>query len=970
VDSTRSQSETSPQTWKFTTFGEFAVSPTPPKLRTRKTESLVTLLALRPGTSFSRDAIAAMFWPEDRQDTARQSVRMAISNIRTAFGKDVLNTDRDTISFNPNYVTSDFQESEKLFAQANLHPKNEIKLRTTLLDLTTKSLLPGTEAEWLENERQNLQEQSIQNTLALIKLLQEKDQYAEAIRIARISLAQCPGREDLHLALIQLYADSELTSLAISQFEILEAQLDELWGEPPSPAAYKILESLPKTNPTVRDKTGEGFIHGVIGRRNEIEALLPKLAQSAGKIITLLGTGGTGKTSLARAIHRIYEEQSKQTVFIDLTAETSAKSAAEKTVRSLKLRTLDASESTLVISRFFKDKNLLVIFDNIEQMKEEAESFFKAIIEPDSKCVFIATSRTPIGIPQEELFPVGPLDNPAKNAPLSEIKKASAIQLFESVAKSVQPDFEITTQTQKPVTDLCKRLDGLPLAIKLAAARCRIRTPAKILSSIKKSLSIISTTDDLIIDRHQKLTTTVQWSVDLLEPQVSDAAQRLALFTGRFSEEFADELLGQPSIDILEELVTASLLNVNINGEESEFWFFETVRTSLQELSQQQNTFHNQMVDFSKTMIRTQTRINQNDSLTAAEKLRTNIGILENYFTCLEYYNEQKELDIDIVRFALSTDKIAMTLESSRIRPLLKSYWDWPTQELPDYLRALCGSEYVRTNANIGDPLKERETLNRCLELAKENEEATFKVRYHLGSSYKVTGEYDKAINAMEWVIKNADRQDSQMMGKYLYHQGLNYGCLNDREKCFKYFKEALPYARKANDVGNIIRILFDLGSEYANLKDGDKAIECFIEAETLAESVGSLKLEGLTRWQHGDALLDLQKPKESLQMLKRSIKLVYEANFAAAEKWIFIKAAQAAVECGYFTIAAKLIAKGVHIRNEENRALAVYEQNYVQNITEQLELHFSAEEFHKLKFAGIHSEWRNLWDEFELLQP
>lgn len=167
-----------------------------------------------------------------------------------------------------------------------------------------------------------------------------------------------------------------------------------------------------------------------------------------------------------------------------------------------------------------------------------------------------------------------------------------------------------------------------------------------------------------------------------------------------------------------------------------------------------------------------------------------------------------------------------------------------------------------------------------------------------------------------------------------------------------------------------IIRLLFDLGSEYAFLKDGDKAIECFVEAEALCESVGSRKLEGLTRWQHGDALLDLGQPAEALEMLKRSIKLVYEGNFPAAEKWIFIKAGQAAFECGFHVVAAKLLGKGVHVREEEKRTLAVYETNYVESLAEKLRSTLGEHELKRHKFEGIQADWSALWSEFGNLTP
>ncbi|HLO96948.1 MAG TPA: tetratricopeptide repeat protein, partial [Fimbriimonas sp.] len=335
---------------------------------------------------------------------------------------------------------------------------------------------------------------------------------------------------------------------------------------------------------------------------------------------------------------------------------------------------------------------------------------------------------------------------------------------------------------------------------------------------------------------------------------------------------------------------------------------------------------------------------------------------------CLEFAIQKQAFDASAALLAVKFQRVLTLYNNERIGPILERFFDWPNGNDSAPLRAHIGCAIIHSISNSGQVERQSQLVERCEALAEGDDEATIDVRFCKSNIYKVKGEYPEAIAEMEWVLARTDTNDDHLMANRLYRQGLNYGCLNDRDKTFYYFSNALPYARRAQDVNMIIRLLFDLGSEYAHLKDGDKAIECFVEAETLCESVGSRKLEGLTRWQHGDALIDLNQPAEALELLKQSIKLVYEGNFPAAEKWIFIKAAQAAHECGFSVLSAKLLGKGVHVREEEKRTLAVYETNYVESLTEKLRSKLGDHEFKRHKFEGIQSDWQTLWSEFDSL--
>lgn len=958
--------------WRFRTFGGLSTEPTQIKFRTRKTEALATYLALTPGTLYNRDTLAGIFWPDDRQDTARQSVRMAISNIRSALGEESILTDRQAVGLNPTTVNSDLAEFQDLLSQARTNAPNENAIRLQAFDIASESWLPNLDADWVAAQSHHIQEQVADNSLKLIDLLKAENKLPEAIQIAKKTIEICGCREDLHIALMQLYVDSGLTSLAIAQFESLEQQLDDLWGEPPSPAAIAVLETAPRTTREQRSAPQTAAIKGLFGREAELNQVTNALLNTTeGVLITLTGTGGTGKTSIARATAKLLEEQGKTTHFIDLTTTTTINAAFEKILGDLNITNLDLAEAQAAVGRFINASNAIFIFDNLEQLEGDAPLLIKSIQEICPNVKLLITTRTPLGVENEQLILVKPLKFPAAGASLEEIRQASAIQVFQSRARQANPDFAITPQNANSIIELCRRLDGLPLPIKLAASRVVVRTPAQILASIHSSLEPIKSTDTSFSDRHSNITSTVRWSYELLSPEAQVAALTLSLYSGSFTETTAAALLpNTDTLAILEELVKTSLLNIDTTREASEFWFYETVRTSLQAILGNDSQYQKGMSALLNYCIQNFAETESKADLPGWKRMREHFSNIENIMSALQFASEQNEFNPDAAKLAIKAQKVVAYSNSGRITPILLKFFEWPGKDVPNGLRALVGCAITHSTSNSGEVEQQYSILKKALTFAEGDRQAEIETRHCLANYYKVVGDYDQAITEMQWVLENTDPDDHLALASRYYRQGLNYGCLNDRPQTFDFFSKALPHARKSQDLNSLIRILFDLGSEYAFQKNSGKAIECFIEAETLCESVGSRKLEGLTRWQHGDALLDLNQPVEALQLLKQSIQLVYEGNFPAAEKWIFIKAAQAAAACGHPIIAVKLVAKGVSIRESENRTLAVYEQEYINRLTEKLNTELSSTDLKKYSFEGQQSEWSELWKQFNDILP
>lgn len=958
--------------WSLTTFGGFQITPAPhSKFRTRKTEQLFTLLALRPGTFFSRDNLAFYFWPDDPQESARQSVRMAVSNIRTVLGKDILISEREQTAVNPRFLVSDLADFEAQLSSARENPANALHHRQTAFNLSQHPWLPGFDQDWVTGETPRIQELIAENALALIQLTKAEN-HQESIRIAQQALSVVGCREDLHIALMQIYIDAGLTSLAIAQFETLEKQLDDLWGEPPSEAAVQVIESAPRATRLPRKSQETLPIQGLYGRESEIQSLVDLLSiASQPAFITLTGPGGSGKTSLAVAVGKILETQGQTVHFIDLTRDTTLISAAETIIQALNIPNIDSGEAIPAIARTFSQSNGLFILDNLEQLGEDATTLLTKIqsLAPTSR--ILATSRQAIQSLSQTRLNIQPLPVPPPNSPLAELRLNAAAQLFEIQAKLVNPQFEISARNAESIAELCRRLDGLPLAIKLAAARTVIRTPAQILAELNTNLEPIGKHSANGPDRHRNIFATTEWSLSLLSDSSRQFALQMSIYSGRFTELTATSLCPDlPVAECLSELIGSSLLNINSDSNPAEFWFFETVRTALSSQLLSSKGAEPAFESLLKFSLETSQQINQEIGLEAWQRLRLHYQNLENSLTALEYLVKEGVYTPSVAQLAISTNKILNTLNSERIAPILAKLYDVAKTEFDAELQARIGIEYARTIANRGDANLQLKILEECHELARPFPETYIHAQYTLGAQYKTFGQYQQAIDLLDQALARANPSDHPSLAQYNYSQGLNYGCINERSRSFEFFTRALPHARKAKDVNLIVRILFDLGSEHAFRGEGDQAINCFLEAEAICETVGSRKLEGLTRWQHGDALLDLGRPQEALVQIQKSIKLVYEGQYPAAQKWIFIKAGQAALACGQPELACKLLAKGKHIRESENRTLAHYELEYIDKTNRALLDLLGAEAHKKLQVQGQSAEWDNLWTDFLAITP
>jgi predicted ATPase/DNA-binding CsgD family transcriptional regulator len=304
-----------------------------------------------------------------------------------------------------------------------------------------------------------------------------------------------------------------------------------------------------------------------VGRRREVAEVRTKV--TASRVVSLVGPGGVGKTRLAiRAAADLVRGFPDGAWLVELAEVREPALVGHAVMAALDLRDQAATEPLALLRSHLRDKRLLLVVDNCEHLLEAAGRLLAEIVRAAPGVRVIATSREPLSVPGEHVVPVPPLDLPPPDpaVPLSRLRHNEAVQLFAERAAAASGTFLVTATNQGAVVDLCRRLDGLPLAIELAAVRTRVLTAQQILDRLADRFGLLTGGGPAALPRHQTLRTTIDWSHDLLTDAEQTLLRRLCVFAGRFTLDdvesvcAGEDMPAAHALDALSSLVDKSLV--------------------------------------------------------------------------------------------------------------------------------------------------------------------------------------------------------------------------------------------------------------------------------------------------------------------------------------------------------------------------------------------------------------------------
>lgn len=322
-----------------------------------------------------------------------------------------------------------------------------------------------------------------------------------------------------------------------------------------------------------------------IGRQQALDEVKQRITTC--RLLTITGSGGSGKTRLALQVaYAMCNKYADGVCWVDLAALTDPTLLPQTVAAALHLTQQPDQSCTALIVQHLRNRTILLVLDNCEHLRAACAALSEAILADDSAAHVLATSRTPLGAEGEQIWVTPMLALPAPNAEraVAYLQKVEAIQLFDLRAQAVAPLFSLNIHNIEAITQICRRLEGLPLAIELAAARINVLTPKQIAERLDDSMHLLTRGAPMNGARHPTLRAALDWSFDLLTVAEQSFFTRLAVFAGSFTLDAVecicpgDGLAADDLLDLLASLVEKSLVTTVEQDDVMRYRLLEPIR--------------------------------------------------------------------------------------------------------------------------------------------------------------------------------------------------------------------------------------------------------------------------------------------------------------------------------------------------------------------------------------------------------
>jgi predicted ATPase/DNA-binding SARP family transcriptional activator len=533
--------------------------------------------------------------------------------------------DRAPVGLHAGAFTTDLQELQAALQAADRAASPEERTaHLTKVALHGGELLPEMVETWVLPERESVRESQVLALHQLVGVLEGVGERERALAYAHQAVRLDPLREESHCDLMRLYATAGQPAAAERQFQELTRLLSDELGEAPSAATRALAEELRNDTRALfvvrRDLSSAGErrpseaaeaaaeepaptvpapgavrpppvlgrlpvqLTRFFGREEEIAWLTGLLSASKARLVTVTGPDGSGKTRLAIAgVGRLEEFFGEAITFVPLADLTDAARISDAIAdalalpRSPQVEVLDQVVAELSDQGRRAHHGPLLLLDNFEHLlaspplegssTPDGSLLVRRLLERVPTLCLLVTSRQRLGLGGEQELALLPLPTPRRVALLPQMEECASVQLFADRARSVRADFQLTEANATAVAELCDRLDGLPLALELAAARAAVLSPAQLLEQLERRFELLVTRQRDLPSRHRTLLATVEGSYQALPLELQRFFKGLSVFRGGWTLAAAQAVCEERrALDFLTELRERSLVAVEARG--------------------------------------------------------------------------------------------------------------------------------------------------------------------------------------------------------------------------------------------------------------------------------------------------------------------------------------------------------------------------------------------------------------------